>query len=69
MAMAKSEANSKPVLATDDVHIVTIYGRIYCFQVDIAMLLHSHRFYRDAVVQQTGALTWEGKLKKAYVRR
>ncbi|PON56302.1 Colon cancer-associated Mic1-like [Trema orientale] len=29
------------------------YGRIYCLQVDrVAMLLHSYRFYRDAVVQQ-----------------
>lgn len=29
------------------------YGRIYCLQVDrVAMLLHFHRFYRDAVVQQ-----------------
>ncbi|GMP41198.1 hypothetical protein CsSME_00011380 [Camellia sinensis var. sinensis] len=53
MAMAKSEANSKPVLAAADVHIVTVYGRIYCLQVDgVAMLLHSYRFYRDAVVQQ-----------------
>ncbi|XAR68623.1 hypothetical protein NMG60_11003812 [Bertholletia excelsa] len=53
MAMAKSEANSKPVLAADDVHVVTVYGRIYCLQVDkVAMLLHTYRFYRDAVVQQ-----------------
>lgn len=29
------------------------YGRIYCLQFDrVAMLLHSYRFYRDAVVQQ-----------------
>ncbi|KAL2320883.1 hypothetical protein Fmac_029852 [Flemingia macrophylla] len=53
MAMAKSEANSKPVLAADDVFIVTVYGRIYCLQVDrVAMLLHSYRLYRDAVIQQ-----------------
>lgn len=53
MAMAKSEANSKPVLAAEDIYIVTVYGRIYCMQVDrVAMLLHSYRFYRDAVVQQ-----------------
>ncbi|KAK7841477.1 regulator of mon1-ccz1 complex, partial [Quercus suber] len=53
MAMAKSEANSKPVLAAEDINIVTVYGRIYCLQVDrVAMLLHSYRFYRDAVIQQ-----------------
>ncbi|KAL5545426.1 hypothetical protein UlMin_005113, partial [Ulmus minor] len=53
MVMAKSEANSKPVLAAEDIFIVTVYGRIYCFQVDgVAMLLHSYRFFRDAVVQQ-----------------
>ncbi|ESW34347.1 hypothetical protein PHAVU_001G144700 [Phaseolus vulgaris] len=53
MVMAKSEANSKPVLAAEDVFIVTVYGRIYCLQVDrIAMLLHSYRLYRDAVIQQ-----------------
>ncbi|KAF6149342.1 hypothetical protein GIB67_016880 [Kingdonia uniflora] len=53
MGMAKYEANKKPVLAVEDVHIVTIYGRIYSLQVDrVAMLLHLYRFYRDAVVQQ-----------------
>lgn len=81
MSMAKTEANNKPVLAAEDVYIVTVcvpflsplfwikcanlasmkevlllidsYGRIYCLQVDrVAMLLHSYRFYRDAVVQQ-----------------
>ncbi|XP_052172803.1 uncharacterized protein LOC127788497 isoform X2 [Diospyros lotus] len=53
MAMAKSEANNRPVLAAEDVHIVTVYGRIYCLQIDrVAMLLNSYRFYRDAVVQQ-----------------
>nr|KYP70632.1 Uncharacterized protein C18orf8 [Cajanus cajan] len=53
MVMAKSEANSKPVLAAEDVFIVTVYGRIYCLQVDrVAMLLHSYRLYRDAVIQQ-----------------
>ncbi|XP_077236285.1 C18orf8 [Tasmannia lanceolata] len=53
MTMAKAEANKKPVLAAEDIHIVTIYGRIYCLQVDsVGMLLHLYRFYRDAVVQQ-----------------
>ncbi|KAE8651130.1 hypothetical protein Csa_002376 [Cucumis sativus] len=53
MTMAKSDANSKPVLAIEDVFIITVYGRIYCLQVDrLAMLLHTYRFYRDAVVQQ-----------------
>ncbi|KAG4916034.1 hypothetical protein JHK87_053591 [Glycine soja] len=53
MVMAKSEANSKPVLAAEDAFIVTVYGRIYCLQVDrVAMLLHSYRLYRDAVIQQ-----------------
>lgn len=53
MVMAKSEANSKPVLAAEDIFIITVYGRIYCLQVDrVARLLQSYRFYRDAVVQQ-----------------
>ncbi|KAI4300661.1 hypothetical protein L6164_034012 [Bauhinia variegata] len=53
MVMAKSEANSKPVLAAEDIFIVTVYGRIYCLQIDrVAMLLHSYRLYRDAVIQQ-----------------
>ncbi|XP_015969404.1 uncharacterized protein LOC107492870 isoform X1 [Arachis duranensis] len=53
MVMAKSEANSKPVLAAEDIFIITVYGRIYCLQVDrVAMLLHSYRLYRDAVIQQ-----------------
>ncbi|XP_047961090.1 regulator of MON1-CCZ1 complex isoform X3 [Salvia hispanica] len=53
MAMAKSEANSNPILAAEDVHIITVYGRIYCLQFDrVTMLLNSYRFYRDAVVQQ-----------------
>ncbi|KAI5420880.1 hypothetical protein KIW84_044642 [Lathyrus oleraceus] len=53
MVMTKSEANSKPVLAAEDIFTVTVYGRIYCLQVDrVAMLLHSYRLYRDAVIQQ-----------------
>uniref|UniRef100_A0A1D1ZDB1 Uncharacterized protein C18orf8 n=2 Tax=Anthurium amnicola TaxID=1678845 RepID=A0A1D1ZDB1_9ARAE len=53
MTMTKSEANQKPVLAAEDIHIVTVYGRIYCLQVDrIGGLLHLYRFYRDAVVHQ-----------------
>ncbi|XP_038993123.1 uncharacterized protein LOC120116781 [Hibiscus syriacus] len=53
MVMAKPETNSKPVLASEDVYIVTVYGRIYCLQVDrVAMVLHSYRFYRDAIIQQ-----------------
>ncbi|KAK9122651.1 hypothetical protein Sjap_012253 [Stephania japonica] len=53
MAMTKAEANNKPVLGAEDVHIITVYGRIYCLQVDrVAMLLHLYRFYRDAVVPQ-----------------
>ncbi|CAN1278029.1 Regulator of MON1-CCZ1 complex [Linum perenne] len=57
MVMAKSDASSKPILAAEDVFIVTVYGRIYCLQIDrIAMQLHLYRFYRDAVVQQTKQL-------------
>ncbi|KAJ4820466.1 hypothetical protein LUZ62_033032 [Rhynchospora pubera] len=53
MSMTKSEANSKPVLSSDDVHIVTVYGRIYCLQFDrVGMHLNVYRFYRDAVVEQ-----------------
>lgn len=63
MAMAKSEANNKPVLAAEDVHIITVYGRIYCLQVDrVAMLLHSYRFYRDAVVQQGSLPIYSDKI-------
>lgn len=51
--MAKSKANSKPVLAAEDIFIVTVYGRIYCLQVNrVVMLLHSYRLYRDAVIHQ-----------------
>ncbi|THG22705.1 hypothetical protein TEA_005096 [Camellia sinensis var. sinensis] len=68
MAMAKSEANSKPVLAAADVHIVTVYGRIYCLQVDgVAMLLHSYRFYRDAVVQQGSLPIYSSKIAVSVV--
>lgn len=53
MVMAKSKANSKPVLAAEDIFIVTVYGRIYCLQVDrVAVLLHSYRLYRYARIQQ-----------------
>ncbi|WOK93209.1 hypothetical protein Cni_G01904 [Canna indica] len=53
MAMVKAEANHKPVLTAEDIHIVTIYGRIYCLQCDrVGMRLNVYRFYRDAVVQQ-----------------
>ncbi|KAK6124605.1 hypothetical protein DH2020_041646 [Rehmannia glutinosa] len=50
MAMAKPEANNGPILAAEDVHLITVYGRIYCLQFDrVAMLLNLYRFYRDAV--------------------
>ncbi|XP_030457858.1 uncharacterized protein LOC115678616 [Syzygium oleosum] len=63
MSMAKTEANNKPVLAAEDVYIVTVYGRIYCLQVDrVAMLLHSYRFYRDAVVQQGSLPIYSSKV-------
>lgn len=68
MAMAKPEANSKPVLAAEDVYIVTVYGRIYCLQVDrVAMLLHSYRFYRDAVVQQGSLPIYSSKIAVSVV--
>ncbi|XP_057486447.1 uncharacterized protein LOC130772557 isoform X2 [Actinidia eriantha] len=68
MAMAKSEANSKPVLAAEDVHVVTLYGRIYCLQVDkVAMLLNSYRFYRDAVVQQGSLPIFSSKISVSVV--
>ncbi|KAL0359398.1 UNVERIFIED_CONTAM: Regulator of MON1-CCZ1 complex [Sesamum angustifolium] len=52
MVMAKSEANDKPILAAEDIHIITVW-QDYCLQFDrVAMLLHSYRFYRDAVVPQ-----------------
>ncbi|VVA38546.1 PREDICTED: C18orf8 [Prunus dulcis] len=68
MAMAKSEANNKPVLAAEDIFIATIYGRIYCLQVDrIAMLLHSYRFYRDVVVQQGSLPIYSSKVAVSVV--
>uniref|UniRef100_A0A5B6ZLY4 Uncharacterized protein n=1 Tax=Davidia involucrata TaxID=16924 RepID=A0A5B6ZLY4_DAVIN len=68
MAMAKSEANSKPVLAAEDIHIVTVYGRIYCLQIDrVAMLLHVYRFYRDAVVQQGSLPIYSSKIAVSVV--
>ncbi|XP_043691905.1 regulator of MON1-CCZ1 complex-like isoform X2 [Telopea speciosissima] len=68
MVMANAEANKKPVLAAEDVHIVTMYGRIYCLQVDrIAMLLHLYRFYRDAVVQQGSLPIYSSKIAVSVV--
>ncbi|KAK4800166.1 hypothetical protein SAY86_025531 [Trapa natans] len=68
MMMAKAEANSKPVLASKDVYIITVYGRIYCLQVDrVAMLLHSYRFYRDAVVQQGSLPIYSTKISVSVV--
>lgn len=52
-SMMKAEANKKPVLAPEDMRIATMYGRLYCLQVDrVAMELNIYRFYRDAVVPQ-----------------
>ncbi|CAH2053966.1 unnamed protein product [Thlaspi arvense] len=68
MTMAKPESNSKPILSSGDVHLVTVYGRIYCLQVDReAMLLHSYRFYRDAVVQQGSLPIYSSKLSVSVV--
>ncbi|XP_021721620.1 uncharacterized protein C18orf8-like [Chenopodium quinoa] len=68
MLMAKSEANSKPILAAQDVHIITVYGRIYCLQVDrVAMLLHCYRFYRDAVVPQGSLPIYSSKVSVSVV--
>lgn len=51
--ITKAEVNKKPVLGPEDVQIATMYGRIYCLQVDrVGMQLHLYRFYRDAVVHQ-----------------
>ncbi|KAG8091359.1 hypothetical protein GUJ93_ZPchr0012g21692 [Zizania palustris] len=63
MTVSKSEANSKPVLAADDVHIVTVYGRIYCLQLDrVSMTLNMYRFYRDAVVHQGTLPTYSSRI-------
>ncbi|XP_043691081.1 uncharacterized protein LOC122641842 isoform X2 [Telopea speciosissima] len=68
MAMAKAEANEKPVLLAEDVHIVTMYGRIYCLQGDrTAMLLHLYRFYRDAIVQQGSLPIYSSKIAVSVV--
>lgn len=53
VSMKKGDTNRKPSLGPEDVHIATMYGRLYCLQVDrIAMELNIYRFYRDAVVPQ-----------------
>ncbi|KAL5229771.1 hypothetical protein ABZP36_028547 [Zizania latifolia] len=63
MTVSKSEANSKPFLAADDVHIVTVYGRIYCLQLDrVSMTLNMYRFYRDAVVHQGTLPTYSSRI-------
>ncbi|GAB4851507.1 hypothetical protein Ancab_030907 [Ancistrocladus abbreviatus] len=63
MVMAKSDANGKPVLAAEDIHIITVYGMIYCLQVDkVAMVLHCYRFYRDAVVPQGSLPIYSSKI-------
>ncbi|CAA7016185.1 unnamed protein product [Microthlaspi erraticum] len=68
MIMTKSESNSKPILSSGDVHLVTVYGRIYCLQVDReAMLLHTYRFYRDAVVPQGSLPIYSSKLSVSVV--
>ncbi|XP_039021615.1 regulator of MON1-CCZ1 complex-like [Hibiscus syriacus] len=68
MVMAKSEAISKPVLASEDVYIVTVYGRIYCLQVDrVSMVLHSYRFYRDAIIQQGSLPIYSSKVSVSVV--
>ncbi|KAJ0988454.1 hypothetical protein J5N97_006810 [Dioscorea zingiberensis] len=68
MTMTKAEANQKPVLTEDDVHIVTIYGRIYCLQLDrVGMLLYLYRFYRDAVVQQGTMPIYSSKIAVSVV--
>lgn len=68
MTMAKSEANSKPVLAAEDIYIVTVYGRIYCLQLDkIAMQFHCYRFYRDAVIRQGSLPVYSNKIAVSVV--
>ncbi|KAG0595682.1 hypothetical protein M758_UG188000 [Ceratodon purpureus] len=53
VTMGKHESNRKPVLAPEDIRLATMYGRLYCVQVDrVALQLHMYRFYRDAVVPQ-----------------
>ncbi|KAK9671640.1 hypothetical protein RND81_12G044100 [Saponaria officinalis] len=68
MLMAKPEGNSMPVLAAEDVHVITVYGRIYSFQVDkVAMQLRCYRFYRDAVVQQGSLPVYSSKVSVSVV--
>ncbi|KAF8075677.1 hypothetical protein N665_1072s0007 [Sinapis alba] len=68
MTLATTESNSKPIISSGDVHLVTVYGRIYCLQVDReAMLLHTYRFYRDAVVQQGSLPIYSSKLSVSVV--
>ncbi|XP_013621720.1 PREDICTED: uncharacterized protein C18orf8-like isoform X1 [Brassica oleracea var. oleracea] len=68
MTLATTESNSKPIISAGDVHLITVYGRIYCLQVDMeAMLLHTYRFYRDAVVQQGSLPIYSSKLSVSVV--
>ncbi|KAG0456669.1 hypothetical protein HPP92_024457 [Vanilla planifolia] len=68
MSMVKTEANQKRVLAAEDVHIVTIYGRIYSLQHDKAgMVINMYRFYRDAVVHQGSLPTYSSRVAVSVV--
>ncbi|KAJ0249429.1 Mic1 domain-containing protein [Hirschfeldia incana] len=68
MTLATTESNSKPIISAGDVHLITVYGRIYCLQVDReAMLFHTYRFYRDAVVQQGSLPIYSSKLSVSVV--
>ncbi|KAL3632390.1 hypothetical protein CASFOL_025374 [Castilleja foliolosa] len=68
MVMAKPEANNKPILAPEDVHLITVYGRIYCLQFDrLAMALNLYRFYRDAVVQQGSLPAYSNRIDASVV--
>lgn len=52
-SLRKAGAGQKVALGPEDMHIATMYGRLYCLQVDrLAMELNIYRFYRDAVVPQ-----------------
>ncbi|CAA6653842.1 unnamed protein product [Spirodela intermedia] len=68
MMMAKTDANQRPVLAAEDMHIVILYGRIYCLQLDrVGGQLQLYRFYRDAVVYQGSLPVYSSKVAVSVV--
>lgn len=55
MVMAKPEANSKPILAAEDVHIITVYVLLFTLWVD-------SRFYSLVLISFLDLQVWQDLL-------